>query len=137
MESFLRTGKTKSNLFNTSLFNFITVEPVYFDEENISVYITVSERWYWWPIPIFEVEETNLNTWWENKDFDKINYGLFFAKENFRGRKEQVMGFLQLGYTERLGFKYVVPYINKKKTNGLSFCLRQLKESWIARLVFD
>ena len=32
--------RTNSNLFNTSLFNFITVEPVYFDDQNVSIYIT-------------------------------------------------------------------------------------------------
>ena len=112
--------RTKSNLFNTSLFNFIVVEPVYFDETNISIYITVEERWYWWPIPIFDIQETNFNTWWLDKDYNKVNYGLFLAKENFRGRKETVMLLFQGGYTEKVGLKYIIPYINKKKTNGLS-----------------
>ena len=112
--------RTKSNLFNTSLFNFVTVESVYFDETNISIYITVEERWYWWPIPIFEIEETNFNTWWQEKNFNRANYGLFMAKENFRGRKETVMVMFQAGYTEKIGLKYVVPYVNKKKTSGLS-----------------
>jgi len=115
--------RTKSNLFNTSLFNFVTVEPVYFDENNISVYITVEERWYWWPIPIFDIEENNFNTWWVDKDFDKVNYGLFVAKENFRGRKETAMLLFQAGYTEKIGIKYIVPYVNKRKTNGLSIKL--------------
>ncbi len=112
--------RTKSNLINTSLFNFVTVEPVYYDENNISLYITVEERWYWWPIPIFQVEETNFNTWWEERDVDKVNYGLFLAKENFRGRKERAMLLFQAGYTEKIGVKYVVPYLNKKKTNGFN-----------------
>ncbi|MBL4669614.1 MAG: hypothetical protein JKY30_10175 [Flavobacteriales bacterium] len=112
--------KTKSNLFNTSLFNFVTVEPVYFDSTHISIYITVEERWYWWPIPVFDIEETNFNTWWLDKDFDRVNYGLFLAKENFRGRKETLMFLAQGGYTEKVGFKYEVPYINKKKTAGLN-----------------
>ena len=113
-------ARTESNLLNTLLFNFVTVEPVYFNETLISIYITVEERWYWWPIPIFNVEEANFNTWWVNKDRDKINYGLFMAKENFRGRKETIMFKLQGGYTEEVGVKYVIPYINKNKTNGLS-----------------
>tara|TARA_B100000809_G_scaffold116756_1_gene114986 strand:+ start:1593 stop:2999 length:1407 start_codon:yes stop_codon:yes gene_type:complete len=112
--------RTKSNLLNTSLFNFVTVEPVYFDEQHISIYITVEERWYWWPIPIFQIEETNFNSWLENNDFNKVSYGLFLAKENFRGRKEKVMVLLQTGYTEKIGLKYVIPFINKKKTSGLS-----------------
>lgn len=111
---------TKSNLINTSLFNFVTVEPVYFDERHISLYITVEERWYWWPIPIFQVEETNFNTWLEDRDIKKVSYGLFLAKENFRGRKEQLMLLLQTGYTEKVGLKYVVPFINKKKTSGFN-----------------
>jgi outer membrane protein assembly factor BamA len=112
--------RTRSNIFNTSLFNFVTVEPVYFDENSVSIYITVEERWYWWPIPIFDIEENNFNTWWLDKNFGRVDYGLFLAKENFRGRKETVMLLLQGGYTEKAGIKYVIPYINKKKTNGLS-----------------
>ena len=82
--------RAQSNLFNTQLFNFITLQPVYFDEQHISVYITVEERWYWWAAPIFELDEVNFNTWWKEKDFDRLSYGAFVAKENFRGRKEQV-----------------------------------------------
>ena len=112
--------RTESNIFNTSLFNFVTVAPVYFDDKNISLYITVEERWYWWPIPIFKLEETNFNTWLEDKDFDRVSYGLFLAKENFRGRKERAMLLFQAGYTEKIGVKYIVPFVNKKKTNGLN-----------------
>ncbi len=115
--------RTKSNLLNTLLFNFVTVEPVYFDDTHISIYITVEERWYWWPIPIFNVEEPNFNTWWQTKDLERINYGMFLAKENFRGRKETLAFKFQGGYTEQTGVRYTIPYINKKKTNGLSMRL--------------
>ncbi|MDG1476750.1 MAG: BamA/TamA family outer membrane protein [Vicingaceae bacterium] len=110
----------RSNLLNTSLFNFVTVEPVYFDDKNISIFITVEERWYWWPIPIFEIQETNFNTWWLDKNFNRVNYGMSLSKENFRGRKERLSFLLQNGYTEKAGVKYSIPYINKKKTNGIS-----------------
>lgn len=112
--------KVKNNLFNTSLFNFVTVDPVYFDDKNISIYIMVEERWYWWPIPIFEIQETNFNTWWLNKDFNRVNYGLSLSKENFRGRKETLSFLFQDGYTEKIGVNYAIPYINKRKTNGLN-----------------
>ena len=78
--------RSQSNIFNTSLFNFITVEPVYFNDTYISFYITVEERWYWWPLPVFEIQETNFNTWWQTRNLDRANYGMFVAKENFRGR---------------------------------------------------
>ena len=113
-------SRTRSNLLNTSLFNFVTVAPVYFDDSHISLYITVEERWYWWPIPIFDVEENNFNTWWKEKDYGRVNYGLYLSKKNFRGRKEVMTILFQKGYTEKLGVKYEVPYVNRKKTNGLS-----------------
>lgn len=110
--------RTKSNLLNTLLFNFVNTEIVYFTDIYISIYITVEERWYWWPIPIFEIEETNFNTWWKTKDFDRTNYGLFLAKENFRGRKERLIFKLQGGYTEKAELRYHVPFANKKQTQG-------------------
>jgi outer membrane protein assembly factor BamA len=113
----------QSNLINTSLFNFVSVAPVYFNEQRISFYITVEERWYWWPIPIFQTEETNVNSWWEEKDFNKVSYGLFLAKENFRGRKEKFTLLLQTGYSEKIGAEYKVPFINKKKTSGLGLAI--------------
>lgn len=112
--------RAKSNLLNTLLFNFVTIDPVYFDDKNISIYILLEERWYWWPMPIFEIQEPNFNTWWETKDLDRLNYGLYVAKENFRGRKERLIFKFQDGYTEQFGLKYTVPYINKKQTQGMS-----------------
>lgn len=111
--------RARSNLFITSLFNFITVETAYFQDIYMSIYITVEERWYWWPLPIFEVQEPNFNTWWQDKSLDRVNYGMYLAKENFRGRKERLVLKAQAGYTEKAGFKYSVPYINKNKTQGI------------------
>lgn len=113
-----RLERAQSNLMNTLLFNFVNIEVVYFTDTYISIYITVEERWYWWPIPIFEVEETNFNTWWKTKDFNRANYGMFLAKENFRGRKERLVFKLQGGYTEKAEFRYHVPFANKKQTQG-------------------
>jgi len=54
--------RARSNLFITQLFNFVTIETAYFHDTFLSFYITVEERWYWWPLPIFEIQETNFNT---------------------------------------------------------------------------
>jgi len=111
--------RTRSNLFITSLFNFVTVEAAYFQDIYLSIIVTVEERWYWWPLPIFEVQEPNFNTWWEDKNFDRVNYGIYLAKENFRGRKERLRFKFQGGYTEAAAVKYSVPYINKNQTKGI------------------
>lgn len=116
-------ARSKSNLLNTLLFNFVTIDPVAFDKQNISIYVMLEERWYWWPTPIFEIQETNFNTWWQDKDLERINYGFYVVKENFRGRKERISIKLQGGYTEQARLKYKIPYINKKQTHGINFTL--------------
>jgi len=123
--------KSQENLMNTSLFNFVTITDILQSEgHDIAHYktsITVVERWYIWPLPIFELAERNFNTWWETKDLNMINYGFFLTWDNFRGRKEQLKLLLQFGYDEKLGFSYDIPYINKKQTLGLNFGFSQKK----------
>lgn len=110
---------SKINLTNTALFNFIDVKFIMIDEVKTEIFIMLTERWYLWPIPVFELAETNFNSWWENKDFSRINYGINFTKYNFRGRDETLKILLQFGFTELVRISYSTPYLNKNKTIGL------------------
>ncbi|MBN2520175.1 MAG: hypothetical protein JXB17_06710, partial [Bacteroidales bacterium] len=47
-------SKSKENLLNTSLFNFVTFEKINIDSTYINIYVILEERWYIWPNPIFE-----------------------------------------------------------------------------------
>jgi hypothetical protein len=40
--------------------------------------VDVNERWYTFPVPIFELSDRNFNEWWQNynHDFRRVNYGL-------------------------------------------------------------
>ena len=92
--------KSRENLLNTSLFNFVTVEDSIISQGIIShiiIKINFVERWYFWPFPIFEISGRNFNSWWEEKDFSKVNYGVFFIKENCRGRMESLKLLLRFG----------------------------------------
>ena len=111
--------QSKNNLINTFLFNFVRIDYVQLNETDISVYVNMEERWYLWPFPIFEIQETNLNTWWKDKDLNRVNYGFFVTKENFRGRRETLLLKFQKGYTEQFGFKYNVPNFNEDQTRGI------------------
>lgn len=114
--------KSKENLKNTSLFNFVEVRDVQVASKGkilANVHIDVKERWYIWPMPLIELAERNPNAWWETKDLSKINYGLFFTWENFRGRREALKLILQGGYDEQFGFHYDIPFINKPQTLGI------------------
>lgn len=123
LEAFMEAlKKSKENLKNSSLFNFVeirNVQVVNKGKRHANIHIDLNERWYIWPMPLIELAERNPNAWWESKDLSKINYGLFFTWENFRGRREALKLILQGGYDEQFGFHYDIPSVNKAQTLGI------------------
>ncbi len=123
LNSLLR--QSKENLLNTSLFNFVTTHIDTLSHQagyyHANVIFDVIERWYIWPFPIFEFADRNFNAWWKDKDFSKVNYGIYLILDNFRGRKEKLKILTRFGYDEKYQLFYEIPYINKKQTIGLGF----------------
>jgi hypothetical protein len=113
--------QTHDNLMNTSLFNFVTIDTSLITGQKIKIFINVKERWYTWPLPIFEISDRNFNTWWERKDFNRINYGLYLVQENFRGRREMLKFLIRFGFEEKFSVSFIKPYINKSQTIGIGF----------------
>ncbi|MCC6385137.1 MAG: hypothetical protein LC117_00385 [Bacteroidia bacterium] len=115
--------RSRENLMNTSLFNFVTtsIQTDANDSSRVFVIFNLLERWYLWPLPVFEAVDRNFNEWWLRKDFSRTNYGAYITHENFRGRKERLSILIRLGYSQRLGLYYTVPYLNHSKNNGLAF----------------
>jgi len=110
--------KSQQNLMNRSLFNFVTItKNTAGDICNIDV--SVIERWYIWPIPIIQFADRNINSWWDKRDFSRINYGLDLRIENFRGRMENLNIVLQGGYDILLGFRWRMPYLTKNQVFGM------------------
>lgn len=112
--------RSRQNLMNLGLFNTVAVLPLYLDGRNVMVEVTVNERWTIWPAPIFQLADPNFNTWWLTKDFDRVNYGAYLYKYNFRGRNETVYLKAQSGYTRQFGLRYRVPYIDRHQRWGMS-----------------
>lgn len=119
--------RSKKNLINTSLFNFVDITWKYLNEtdsgivRSIAVTIAVRERWYTWPSPVFDVMEQNLNTWWRNgHNLDRATYGFMITRYNFRGRKETVAMIARFGYSQQIGGQYSIPFIDKKRTLGVT-----------------
>ena len=83
--------------------------------------ITVKERWYFWPSPLFKLEDPNFHVWKrQGYDFNRVNYGLRLTKLNARGRNELARVVIQSGYERQFLFNYRIPYIDKKQRHGLS-----------------
>jgi hypothetical protein len=128
--------KSNENLMNISLFNFVTINPTIIDNK-ANINITVTERWYIWPIPQFDLADRNFNTWWKTQDFRRVNYGVDLTIYNFRGRNETVNFLLSLGYDEKYGISYKIPYINKKQTLGLIFSGNYMRNHEVAVNTID
>lgn len=112
--------KSRQNLLNTSLFNFVEIETSVNDVTNsIDVSFQFVERWYIWPVPLVELADRNFNEWWESKDFSRLNYGLFLNHNNFRGRRELLQALTLFGYSQTFTISYLKPNINKAQTIGV------------------
>ena len=121
-EDFIKAiEQSKKNILNTSLFNFSKIDIAYIDSNHVIVLIQLIERWYLFPLPIFEIDDINFNSWWRDKDYSRINYGGNVVLNNFRGRKEKLSFLAKYGFTERYRLKYDIPYLNKKQKSGISF----------------
>lgn len=122
--------QSQRNLFNTRLFNFVTITAVPISSEEVVLQVVMEERWYIFPSPIFELAETNFNTWWRKKDFSRTNYGGFVDWKNFRGLRDNLYIKLRFGYSEEFRLYYRFPYFNKQQTlgMGISFDYFQQKE---------
>ncbi len=112
--------KSRENLLNRSLFNFVTFS-VSDSAGRQNTHIHFVERWYIWPIPILDFADRNINAWWESRDWSHINYGIDLRVENFRGRMETLHIILQGGYDKAAIVKWATPYIDKKQKFGMSF----------------
>lgn len=123
--------RSEENLINTSLFNSAKITWLR-NINDVQVFIIVTERWYIFPLPIFEIAERNFNVWWETKDFSRIVYGGVVNWNNFRGRNETVAATVRLGYTQRISLYYNVPFINKNQRTGLTFGMSYARNHQVA-----
>jgi outer membrane protein assembly factor BamA len=112
------TIHNRENLENTSLFNFVTITNRV-EGNLINVNIDLIERWYIWPMPILEQADRNISSFLHEKDWSRINYGMFLAIENFRGRNESLRFKARFGYKEHYGVGYEIPGIDKKQKHGI------------------
>lgn len=114
------SSRSRENLLNTQLFNFVDIKVVYERIDRVQVIILMKERWYIFPIPIFEVVDRNFNEWWKTRSLARTVYGLQIKWENFRGRNESLRISLRFGYTENISLYYNIPNLNRDQTIGLT-----------------
>ncbi|MEO6639184.1 MAG: POTRA domain-containing protein [Ginsengibacter sp.] len=114
---------SRNFIYNTTLFIEVKVSPVMIDSANFNVLVEVKERWYIFPIPIFQLADRSFNEWVKNYDADlnRVSYGLKFYHLNVSGRKDQFNFTLINGFTRNISFDYKAPYSNPALSEGVTF----------------
>ncbi|WP_083610257.1 BamA/TamA family outer membrane protein [Pontibacter flavimaris] len=101
-------------------------------EGQVRVTYEVQERFYLYPIPIFDFADRNFNAWLEKKDWSRIDYGLNLILRNFRGRNEEVRVRVQRGFNKRLELGYRIPYVWRKYNLGADFSVADYRSRTIS-----
>ena len=98
-------NQARLRIVNLNLFNNVEF---YFDQNGdlYDLNIIVYERWYIIPIPIF---------FRNDRDWDRLSYGLGVSHANFRGRNERLWLSGWLGYNPSFSLSYYNPWITTKR----------------------
>jgi outer membrane protein assembly factor BamA len=110
----------RQNIYNTTLFVDVNVEPVIIDANNLDILVTVKEKWYIYPLPQFQLIDRSFREWLTKyrASLSRVNYGIKFEDYNLTGRKDQLKFFLIAGNTRNISASYSKPYSNPKLTKG-------------------
>ncbi|MBD8487630.1 BamA/TamA family outer membrane protein [Echinicola sp. CAU 1574] len=112
----------QKKIYNLQLFTSVEITPLFVEEEEVELLISVKERWYILPSIIFDLADRNFSEWWinQNRDFSRVNYGLKLNHNNVGGRNEKLRVLGQLGFTQAFDIIYSIPYIDRDQVHGLA-----------------
>lgn len=106
----------------------------------VDVIVTMKERWYIFPVLIFDIADRNFNEWWydRGRDLRRTVYGARLDYKNISGRNDKLTAVFQLGFTRRLSFAYSRPYIDRAQRTGMRFDISETTNREVAyRSRFD
>ena len=119
-----RLNENQKRILNTGLFTLanINVKNWDFEANTADIEIKLTENWYIWPAPIFELADRNFNVWWndQGRSLSRVNYGARMTHINFTGNRDAFRAIAHFGYTRKFELRYSNPFINRKQTIGLS-----------------
>lgn len=115
--------RDKNKIYNLRLFNTVEVRSIPLSQNRIDLLVELTERWYTFPVPIFEISDRNFNEWWQNynHDFRRVNYGVRLYQYNFRGRNETLRLTARFGFSKEFDLSYRIPNLDQKQKQGLTF----------------
>jgi outer membrane protein assembly factor BamA len=117
----IKLEENRLRMLNTGLFTVVKINVKNWStDDKVTVAISVVERWYFYPVPIIELADRDLNVWWKDyhHDIRRTNYGIRLTHSNITGRRDPFSSLIQFGYTPKFSLGYAFPAINKKQTFG-------------------
>jgi outer membrane protein assembly factor BamA len=114
-----RIETSKLNLLKLPLFNYVTIQNVSLTEGVSEIYVIVEERWYIWPEISIINNERNFNTWWQTKDFSKLDYRFSVKRYNAFGLNHNFKVGVSLGFTREFWLYYNNIFLDKKQHHFL------------------
>lgn len=126
--------RNRNKIFNTNLFITVHLSIQKIEGNNAYLLVRVTERWYIFPMLIFELADRNFNEWWveRGRDLRRTQYGVRIAHKNFRGRGEQLRATAQFGFTKRFDLSYSIPYLDLAQKHGIGFDISYAQNKSIA-----
>lgn len=112
----------QTKIYNLQLFTSVEITPIFIENDQVELLISVKERWYVMPGIIFTLADRNFSEWWvnQNRDFSRVNYGVKLNHNNVGGRNEKLKVIAQFGFTQAFEVLYSKPYIDANQQHGLS-----------------
>ena len=117
-----RLQDNKEFIMNTSLFADAKINIKNWAEgdvyNEVDIHISLTEAWYVFPIPIFELADRNFNVWWvdQRKQLNRVNIGARLIHRNLTGNDDRMKFVAHTGFTRKLELQYISPIINHSKT---------------------
>ena len=119
----------QNRIYSLGIFTHVKIIPLRYSGKNIFI-ISVEESWYIYPIPFVDFQD---------KDWQKISYGMNLMIRNFRGENETLRGTASFGYDPKFILYYDRPYFIKKQSINLTIELayqNAKNKSYIAQNIF-
>lgn len=95
--------------------------------EAVSLNITVTERWYYWPNLDIVFEDRNMSSWVNKFDMNRITIGYGLTTQNFLGQGHKVTLSGKTGFKKGLNFSYKNIAVDQYRKHFLSFDMGFLK----------
>lgn len=107
-----------NRLRNLGLFTVANINVSHWGENNhVTLHIQVTETWYIFPVPLFELADRNFNVWWKefNGSLRRVNYGLDLSHNNLTGNADVFKVKGQFGFNNRYELSYRFPPLDKEQ----------------------